>query len=198
MIILLLESHLIITIIYRYLIMKSYKVPSEYVHPQIPTGFLTPTHAHGHNTFMLLLDDLTAMQPAVIKRLCLWLGVCSKTMNRYIADTSPVPHAVCYAMFFESQWGRDSINCKAVNDRQMLTTEISLLSASCRNLKAENILLAAQVSALSVAANAPVFAHGERITNVGKDIHARSVVRPAEAPPHPVFEFKIQGSRHRR
>ncbi|MCU6433351.1 hypothetical protein LPB67_06105 [Undibacterium sp. Jales W-56] len=190
----LLASYLIISIVIGYLIMSSYQGMS----PKIPAGFLTPRHAHGHATFMTTLDDLTAMSPAKIKALCLWLGICAKTMSRYISGASPVPHAICYAMFFESQWGRDAINAKAVNDHDVVVLQLRTFQARCRALEAENARLSKQILDTSPAANAPTYQSGERVISTGKDIHIRSETVHDDLPLHAFSSFKIAHSRHRR
>lgn len=174
--------------------MKTYNAPS----PKAPAGFLTPSHAYGHGTFMTVLDDLTAMNPAKIKQVCVWLGICDKTMHRYISEASPIPHAICYALFFESKWGRDSMDCEVINNRKMLAMEISVLNSKCRALESENKRLTKQILTTSHAANAPTYAPSERVIGTGKDIHTRAVVRPEETAAHPFHLFKIGHARHKR
>lgn len=189
----LLESYLIVSIVKRFSIVKNYCMIKK-----TPSGFITPAHAYGYASFMTILDDLTAMQPAKIKQICVWLGICEKTMKRYISEASPIPPAVCYALFFESKWGRDSLDVDVINNRQMLVMQISVLNSKCRALESENVRLSNQIVNTSHAANAPTFSSGMRVLGTGKDIHSRAAVRDKEEPVHPFHEFKTKHCRSKR
>ncbi|WP_156480062.1 hypothetical protein [Collimonas pratensis] len=99
-------------------------------------NYRTPSHAWGHGSFITLLTDITSMQPAAIKRVCVWLDISYKTMQRYISGEANAPRSVCFALYHESSYGRELGFTEAYNDRQVMSREINDLRAEVRSLTA--------------------------------------------------------------
>lgn len=112
------------------------------------TWFHSPKHTPAMSA---MLDDIGRPAPAALAAL---LDVHERTVYTWLAkDDAPRP--VKLALFYETQWGRDLVNCAAVNDARMLATEVSIL-------RAENDRLKGRVAYLECvgqfdSANAPTF-----------------------------------------
>ena len=76
------------------------------------------------------------MNTTSIKRVCAWLDISYKTMQRYISGDAVPPRSVCFALFHESSWGRQLGSTEAHNDRDILSREINALRAEIRSLTA--------------------------------------------------------------
>jgi len=99
-------------------------------------NYRTPSHAWGHGSFILFLTEITAMRPEAIKRVCTWLDISYKTMQRYVAGTAHPPRSICFALFHESSYGRQLGFAEAYNDRDILFRQINALRAEVRTLTA--------------------------------------------------------------
>jgi hypothetical protein len=143
----------------------------------------TPRDAWGINNFRLFLDAVTGMNTQRLKGVCKWLDVSEKTLQRWMAGTSPVPRAVCYALFHESKYGRGLAETTAYNDRALLLSQIDLLQMRIRALEADN-------DALRNAADAAAPYLAVNDANYG--------ARPQARRPHPFTTFKARRVRHRR
>jgi hypothetical protein len=162
---LLLESHLINLMAIFKLIMQNYR---------------TPSHAWGHGSFITLLTDITSMQPAAIKRVCTWLDISYKTMQRYISGEANAPRSVCFALFHESSYGRELGFTEAYNDRDILSRQINTLRAEVR------MLTASLVDAQAMLADA---ANKNGPTN-GAANDSNYGVKPLTRKPHAFTSFK--------
>jgi hypothetical protein len=137
-------------------------LPESYLINPIIVGFsimlfyqYTPRDVWGINNFRLYLEAVTGMNTQRLKGVCKWLDVSEKTLQRWMAGTSPVPRAVCYALFHESKYGRGLAEVTAYNDRALLLSQIDLLQMRVRALEADNDALrnAADAAAPYLAAN---------------------------------------------
>lgn len=69
----------------------------------------------GGPSFDALLDDLPTHDNTRIAR---YLGVSDRTLRRWRASNNP-PRLVYLALFWETRWGVETINCQAVNDARI-------------------------------------------------------------------------------
>lgn len=103
-----------------------------------------------------MLDDLPATRAQIAKH----LNISPVTLARYVAAEG-APRAVMIALFWETQWGRATADCEAVNWAAHAHRENAWL-------KRENAALRRQIESLEeliaqgvdTAANAPIYAIG--------------------------------------
>ncbi|MQQ99241.1 hypothetical protein [Glaciimonas soli] len=150
----------------------------------------TPRDAWGINPFKEYLHDLTAMKPESIQALCKWLDISLKTMQRYISGETHVPRAICYALYHESQWGKQLAYTEAFNDRQIQFMQINELKSQVRNLETN---LADTRRALAEAEK-----HTAAISSASND--ATYGIKREPRNPHAFTAFKLKASyrRHQR
>lgn len=61
------------------------------------------------------------------------LGVHERTVYHWLA-TDQAPRPAALAIFYGTSWGRDLVNCQAVNDARLLATESALLRSQVDRL----------------------------------------------------------------
>src|SRR5687768_16254550 len=90
-------------------------------------------------SLLQLRDDLWTRDPA---RIADHLGITERTLRRYVAD-GQAPRAVLLALFWETRWGVETINCEALNDAirargmaSALEQRVALLSGRIARLEA--------------------------------------------------------------
>lgn len=144
----------------------------------------TPRDVWGINNFKIYLDDVTfGMETLQLKAVCKWLDISEKTLHRWLAEESPVPRAVCYALFHESQYGRGLAEVTAFNGRAFLDAEIAQLKQDVRTLQANNDALRAAADAAAPMLSANDASYG---------------ARPVARRPHAFSEFKARRVRYHR
>lgn len=87
--------------------------------------------------FQTLLDDLPTRDPARIAR---YLGVSARTLRRWKATGNP-PRLVYLALFWETRWGVETINCHAINDARTAYGLARALEDQLRQLRGRIALL---------------------------------------------------------
>lgn len=103
-------------------------------------------------SLLTMLDDL----PHNVPMLCKHLDISRTTLDRYIkAEGAPRP--VMLALFWETRWGVDVINCQAVNDAMQHAGYSAMLRQQNARLHKVIATLEAERSMTGLAANVPVF-----------------------------------------
>lgn len=98
----------------------------------------------------MLLDSQRTRDP---KKIAAFLGISTKTLQRYIADDQ-APRAIMLALFYESNWGQSLVNSTAQNG-EMFHRQKS------QGLERENATLRARIARLeALAAASPAAGFG--------------------------------------
>lgn len=79
----------------------------------------------------LMLEDIGQTDARVVAR---HLGVSERTV-RYWQAKDDAPRPAMLALFWQTRWGQDHINCQAINDARFLATSVAILEAEVQRLR---------------------------------------------------------------
>lgn len=117
--------------------------------------FRAPRYAH--------LPHLLTMLDSIgnDKAVCRLLGIHSSTLRRYRND-GQAPRAVMYALFWETQWGRETADINVINEARQYYAKALILEGQLKRVKLQIASLERELEGYQVAANASFYEAGRR------------------------------------
>ena len=117
--------------------------------------FRAPRWAHLPHIHTIL--DSIGNDRAVAKK----MGLSESTIRRY-RRTGQAPKPVMYALFWETQWGRETADINVINEARQYYSRASVLEGQLKRIKGQMAALEAELQGYQVAANTSFFEVGRR------------------------------------